>query len=617
MLYYLYLLKTIRTPVPLRIAKKRNPLYNRIKSIKIQDTFQSVFEHSIPALGGKPAPGSLRRPANRRKVLRMDLYRIILVDDEEEVRQSIKKKINWEEAGFHVAGDAENGQEALEQVEALEPDLILTDIRMPFMDGLSLAERVRQKYPSIKIVIFSGYDDFEYAKQAIKLNVTEYILKPVNVEELTAILKRIKTNLDEEIEQKRNVSLLRENYKRSLPILREQFLNELVGGGPLPENPKERLREYDIPLDGAKKWVAAAVDIEQESPRAGKELPLHKERDLIPISVKQLLGEKLEQYCRCTVFSSSRSSGSQLALIAAIDGDNSHTGLIDVLGDICKETKKILEVPVTIGVGHSCQDLKEIGGSYKSAIDALGYKAIVGSGSTIYINDVEPVSSGLLRFDSRDEAALMAAVKFGPREQIEAAVQAAVDKMKDAKVHFSQCQAYMLSVSSSMIQMIQQYELDMTQLGAADTFAIIPGMEKSEDFSRWLLSMALHINQAMNQERDNTMKQVIQKAKEYIMENYQDPDLSVEKICRRLHMSPAYFSTMFKKETGQAYIAYLTQVRLDKAVELLNKTDDKTYIIASKVGYQEQNYFSYVFKKRFGVSPTKFRGANTALRDIQ
>ena len=98
------------------------------------------------------------------KVHGMNLYRIILVDDEEEVRQSIIKKIDWEDAGFSVVGDAENGQEALEKVEALEPDVILTDIRMPYMDGLSLAERVRQRYPSIKIVIFSGYDEFEYAK---------------------------------------------------------------------------------------------------------------------------------------------------------------------------------------------------------------------------------------------------------------------------------------------------------------------------------------------------------------------------------------------------------------------------------------------------------------------
>ncbi|EFC95365.1 transcriptional regulator, AraC family [Hungatella hathewayi DSM 13479] len=124
-----------------------------------------------------------------------------------------------------------------------------------------------------------------------------------------------------------------------------------------------------------------------------------------------------------------------------------------------------------------------------------------------------------------------------------------------------------------------------------------------------MLKTARKMNQAINQERDMTTRQVIQQAKQYIMDNYQNPDLSVEMICRHLHMSPAYFSTMFKKETGQAYIAYLTEIRLNKAVELLNKTDDKTYVIASKVGYQEQNYFSYVFKKKFGVSPTKFRGA--------
>ena len=307
----------------------------------------------------------------------MDLYRIILVDDEEEVRQSIIRKIDWKEAGFQVVGDAENGQDALEKIELLEPDLILTDIRMPYMDGLTLSERVRQKHPSVKIVIFSGYDDFEYAKQAIKLNVTEYILKPVNVEELTAILKRIKSNLDEEIEQKRNVSLLRESYIRNLPILRERFLNELAGGTADPAVLSEKLREYDIPLAGAKKWVAAAIDIDPEEIRKGRELPLHKEKGLIPISVAQILEEKLGQYCRSSVFSASPMLRSQLAVIAAIDQGMTQTGLIDVLGDICREIKKILEVPVTIGIGRSCQRLEDISFSYKGAADALGYKAIV------------------------------------------------------------------------------------------------------------------------------------------------------------------------------------------------------------------------------------------------
>lgn len=546
----------------------------------------------------------------------MELYRILLVDDEEEVRKSIIKKIDWNSTGFQVVGDAENGEDALEKIEALEPDLIITDIRMPYMDGLSLAERIRQKYPSMKIVIFSGYDDFEYAKQAIKLNVTEYILKPVNVEEMTAILVRIKANLDQEIEQKRNVRLLRENYVKSLPILKEQFLNDLVSR-PLDEALTEaRLGEYDIPLSGARKWVAAAIDIERPATPEGS-LPIHREKDLIPISVMQIVEEKLASYCRSAIFTLAGSMESELAVIAAIDGENSQTGLIDVLGDICKEVRKILEIPITIGVGHGCLKLTEVFHSYQDAVNALGYKAIVGGGSTIYINDVEPVSRGKLQFDGKDEAELTAAVKFGPEEKIREMVRRLTGKMNDAKVHFRQCQAYMLGISNCLIQLSQMYDLDLGHVfergsERGDGYTLVPKFQKTEEFAQWLLSAALSMNQAMSQERDNTTKQVIQEAKQYILDNYQDPELSVEKICRHLHMSPAYFSTLFKRETGQAYIAYLTELRLNKAVELLNKTDDKTYVIAAKVGYQEQNYFSYVFKKRFGISPTRFRGAKKA-----
>lgn len=444
--------------------------------------------------------------------------------------------------------------------------------------------------------------------------MTEYILKPVNVEELTAILKRIKVNLDQEIEQKRNVNLLRENYIRSLPILRENFLNELVSHSMDPAIVESRMREYDLDLLGAKKWIAAAIDIEEPEKERMGQLAIHQEKDLIPISVMQILEEKLGAYCRFALFNAAGVQESGLSVIAAIDGENSQTGLIDVLGDICKETRKILAVPVTIGIGNNSAQLCRVSDSYKEAVNSLGYKAIVGSGSTIYINDMEPVSRGKLEFDGKTEAELGVAIKFGTKERIEASVAQIMERLNDAKVHFRQQQAYMLSVANSMIQLLQLYDLDMEavfngELKENGSLEMLPGLQKKEDFSIWLLNTALYIHQAMNRERDNTMKQVIREARQYILEHYQEPELSVEQICRHLHMSPAYFSTMFRKETGKTYVAYLTEVRLDKAVELLNKTDDKTYVIAAKVGYQEQNYFSYVFKKRFGVSPTKFRGA--------
>lgn len=537
----------------------------------------------------------------------MDLYSIILVDDEEEVRKSIIKKIEWQSAGFHVVGDAENGEDALEKIEILEPDVVLTDIRMPYMDGLVLAEKIRQRYPSMKVVIFSGYDDFEYAQKAIKLNVTEYILKPVNVEELTSILKRIKSNLDLEIEEKRNLSRLREKYRKSLPLIREQFFNELVHKALKQELIEQKLKEYDVPILGATRWVLVAIDVEEGD--VAEPISLHSEEELIPISVMQVVREKLEGYCRFALFQSA--SEADMVVIAALDEDNSITGLTDVLGDICKETKRILKVPVTIGIGHSCEEITQISKAYQSAVDALGYKAIAGTGSTIYINDMEPVGSGKLEFDSVTEGELISAIKFGPEEKIESSVKKITEKMKTAKVHYRQQQVYMIGVLNSIIQMMQQYDLALEDIMGEEleSIALFDKLKKIEEFSSWLFKIAGKLNCLINQERDMTTRQVIQDAKQYIMDHYQNPDLSVEMICRHLHMSPAYFSTVFKKETGQAYIAYLTDVRLNKAVELLNKTDDKTYIIASKVGYQEQNYFSYVFKKKFGVSPTRYRGA--------
>lgn len=534
----------------------------------------------------------------------MSLYRIMLVDDEEEVRKAMIHKMDWEQLGFTVAGDAENGEDALEKLELLEPDVVMTDIRMPYMDGLTLVARIREKYPFIKILIFSGYDDFEYAKQAIKYRVTEYILKPVNGEELAEILKRVRISLDEEIEQRRNISMLQESYENSLPILREVFLNDLVSRGVDLPGMAPKLREYNVDILDARKWLAAVIHVEQAEHAEEQELFRHQE--LIPISVRKLVEDHLKTFGRFIVFNSAEG----ITLIAAVDGNNSGTGLITLLEDICKESRRMLGVSITVGVGYSCDTLQEIRRSYQTAVDALGYRAIVGCGRTIYINDVEPVNRGKLQFGAKEEAELTAAIKFGTRDQIGETLRELVIRMDDAKVHDNQYQVYMLTIVNCLIRLMQQYDLKMSDMfGSEDHYAdIIKRICRRENFAEEMIPTACRMNEALNQARDNTMRKVIVEAKEYIQENYADPELSVDVLCRHLHMSPAYFSTVFKKETGQTYVNYLTEVRLQKAEELLDKTDDKTYEIAQKIGYQEQNYFSYVFKKKYGISPTKYRG---------
>ena len=155
---------------------------------------------------------------------------MLLVDDEQEVINLVIRKIDWESLGFQVIGYAQNGEEAIELAELETPDVVVTDIKMPFMDGLTLSRKLKKKYEDIKIIIFSGFDEFEYAREAIKIEVEEYILKPIHSEELSEILRKLKESLDKERSAKWNIAKLQQYYENSLPILRDQFFISLILG---------------------------------------------------------------------------------------------------------------------------------------------------------------------------------------------------------------------------------------------------------------------------------------------------------------------------------------------------------------------------------------------------
>lgn len=154
----------------------------------------------------------------------MECYRVLLVDDEEEIRAGISRKIDWDSLGFTLAGEADNGEEALELAELVRPDVVLTDIKMPFMDGLELCRRLKRVLPAAKTVVFSGFDDFEYARKAVGMGVSEYIMKPINAQEMSGVLLRLKDQLDQQQAERRDMESLRRRYEESLPVLRELFI---------------------------------------------------------------------------------------------------------------------------------------------------------------------------------------------------------------------------------------------------------------------------------------------------------------------------------------------------------------------------------------------------------
>jgi two-component system response regulator YesN len=166
-----------------------------------------------------------------------------------------------------------------------------------------------------------------------------------------------------------------------------------------------------------------------------------------------------------------------------------------------------------------------------------------------------------------------------------------------------------MEIMTSILKLVQAYNLDIDEIFGENfnCYSYLETFDSIHDAKAWFIQKAIKINSFIKKERINSSMLLIEKAKQYIKENYSNPDISVETLCSKLHVSPTYFSTIFKRETEMNFVNYLTSVRLEEAVKLLNTTDDKTYIIAEKVGYPEANYFSYVFKKQYGVSPSKYR----------
>ena len=522
----------------------------------------------------------------------MELYRVLLVDDEEDIREGISRKMDWLGLGFSLVGEAANGQDALELAESLRPDVILTDIKMPFMDGLELCRILTDRLPAARFVVFSGFDAFEYAKQAIQMNVVEYILKPINADELSAVLRRLKDQLDRERAERRNVELLRSRYTENLPVLRELFYANLLDGHIEPGTERERAARLDIDLQG-EEWAVGLAYIGSDRRDA-----------LSTLSVQKLLEESLTaDRCRLTLYND------WVAVIVSLTESFTIYDLIRVLDRVCTLAASYLGLTLTVGVGAPCKELSGMARSAAEARTALEYRSMVGRGQVIYIGDLEPDGGQVLTFEEADERTLTAAVRLGSEQEVRDAAAALAGKIREANPSAGQYNMFLMELVTHLMKMTRRSGVGVEEVfGTGFSLPIqdsaLPSLEELED---WCAERYLRLRTLIRRRQTDSAGQTVETAKEYIRQHYAESDLSVEKLCAYLHLSSTYFSTLFKRETGTSFTAYVTTVRMEAAAEAIRGTEEKTYLIAQRCGYEDPNYFSYVFKRHFGVTPTKYR----------
>ena len=529
----------------------------------------------------------------------MELYNVLLVDDEADVLQAMKKKIDWEALGFCLAGTAENGQEALEMAEQLHIDVVMTDIKMPYMDGLTLCKNLKQSYRNMKVIIYSGFDDFEFAREAVHLEAEEYLLKPISAGDMEAAFSKVRKKLDQEYDEYRNLNRLSEYYRKSLPAMREQLVMGILEGRIAGERARAMMETYEICLDSPFYVVAALyMDV---NPREEQPQPAQ----LFTLSLKDMVQDYLKN--RTRFFSTAFLD--QVIVIFMLDEREEIDQVLYHLDQICKMGFHVLKSSVTAAVGQICANTDALHTSYEEAVNAMEYRSILGSGQVLYINDIEPCSEENILVTEHEFQNLVHAVKLGNRDETNAAIAQIMDSIRKGPISPGQYELLFMELLSELMKIGRAYKLHPNQIFGehAGSWQELYRMVTVDELEGWLQEVCTNLRHVLRHERRDSAARLTEQAKAYIEEHYKESDLSADSLCRCLNVSAAYFSTIFKREVGMSFVAYLTKIRLEHALELLRTTEDKTYIIASRVGYMEPNYFSYVFKKQYGISPSKYR----------
>ncbi|OPA73710.1 DNA-binding response regulator [Paenibacillus selenitireducens] len=527
------------------------------------------------------------------------MYKLMLVDDEEDVREGLLQEIDWEALGFVVVETAENGQEAIECIERSEPDIVVTDIHMPFMNGLQLAEWVRSHDPSIKIMILTGYDEFEYAQKAIKLQIDEYVLKPFSAADLKAALIKVKQQMDQEAAEKNNLITLKEHYIKSLPVLHRVFLSSLIARKCSLDEIRDKCERYELDISGST-YMVSAIQMDNNHQEENRYLLQFAVFNIAEeIVMKHRYGQVFMHHDHVVVLSISTTED---------DGIISQETM-DVLEEILQNVHRFLKITVTIGAGTVVRGLTELSSSYQEAVQALHYRLIHGNHRVIWIQDVEVKRENPLVFDDLKEQALIRCMKVGTMEEAQQMMDELFVIVESAPVSLQDFQIYWIEIWTAMMKVAKDMDVNYEQLFGSSTHPMmeIYQCNNALEAKNRMSHLCMKLMNCIAVERQTGYKKLVDEAKSYMKLHYAEQDISIHTVCKQLHISTGYFSHIFKKEAKTTFVNYLVDLRMEAAKELLRSTDLKAFEIGEKVGYSDPNYFSFSFRKRYGLSPKEYR----------
>lgn len=512
-------------------------------------------------------------------------YKAILVDDERIILEGISKVVDWEALNIELVDTARNGIEAFEKIAQHEPHIVISDIKMPGMDGLSLVKKVREEYPSTQFILLSGFSDFEYARTAMQYGVKNYLLKPCNELKLKEALLEVINRLSAVEDQKKFINNLRENVEKAKPFIKAQLLTELVSGN----------------VDSKKDYGYYQELFDHDL--------THKEVRLILI---QLEGEfdyehlfAIRKIGTEILISPELNTSIGEYVLFLVEDKEEEENLQQKIERIRERFFQYYKMDTTIALSDK-GNIRNVRTLYLEALECLKHRFYLGEGSIITKGDILPRNNDLIIGTLVDEQQVSMLIKSGNSKEVKEEVATFFEKLADLRPEMNMAKSYCLQL---FLTIIQTGEADRVQT-YLEGLSTIMKMNTVQQMREYIEQVASEITNDYYQRFKSKQSAVVQKVIRIMNEQLGNPDLSLKQVANTmLYMNADYLGKVFKQETGERFSSYLTKLRIKKAIEHISEMEDvKIVNLADMIGFGDNpQYFSQVFKKYTGYTPTEYR----------
>lgn len=531
------------------------------------------------------------------------MYRILLVDDEALIREGVSENVAWEKCGYELAGSCENGREALDFIQRNPVDVVLTDICMPYLDGMELSKRLSEDYPEIKIILLSGFDEFEYAKKAIRYGVKEYLLKPITAQEMGETLLALKEKMDQEQAVEKRISNMTATYHKGQILLYANVLMDLLRGCKTEEESRKELQEVGISLNAAAYQVGIVeLDVYAKSDKLSEQQK--KESALMAFVLFNISQELVMKYHAGEVC---QGKDHRTFLLLHSNKPVEFRKVMEKLcAEIIEHMNQVMKLEVNIGLGGSVKELKDVFQSCEEAEEALEYHYLLGGNQVFEMKTIREEKKQINAEKLTQDILLH--VKENAPQKVKADIVQLVDLLRECRCDKQGIQRILQRIVDMVEELKKTSDLE-PEAGNKQKEETLCEIFSAGDLERaadLLHCYCVNTGEELDNHKNIGGKKYAVLAMDYMEKQYTNCDLSLQTVCDYLNISPSRFSTIFKNATGNTFMEALTKIRMQKAKELLENTDKKNYEIAERVGFNDPHYFSIAFKKVTGKTPTEY-----------